>query len=425
MNLDDLCTNVYSNEEVKLPIAGQAHPLIIPTGCKVMKALSKITKAFGLNQENFEDFRIKHSMVLNQKKFRGTMCISIHPLDYMTMSDNDCNWDSCMSWQKPGEYRIGTVEMMNSPTVIVAYLKAEKDMKLFPYGEEITWNNKRWRELFVVNPAIILKVKGYPYNDKGLEQVVFDWVLELFAKNRPDRTFQEEPIELEDCSGVDYQGKRIFLSPYYGLMYNDLYRNKAYISDDFVEEWCVHKKYGELDDLYRFEVNVSGETECLVCGEETTEIDDFDCGSLMCPKCSGTIKCPECGCYVNEDDLYYLGDGDYCCRSCFEYYGAMCDCCEESYMRRDLTLVHMRHLGEMEEDFILICRDCQDSDYVADNLGPIEYMRRSYDSQRTMRSHQVDTRYMTKEGFALFGFDIDDIERLRAEAASYIEPEES
>ena len=42
------------------------------------------------------------------------------------MSDNDYGWDSCMGWMNEGEYRLGTVEMMNSPCIVVAYIDGEE-----------------------------------------------------------------------------------------------------------------------------------------------------------------------------------------------------------------------------------------------------------------------------------------------------------
>ena len=76
-----------------------------------MRVLSKIATAYNL--PGFEDFRIAQSLVTNQANLKGYITLSIHPLDYMTMSDNNCGWDSCMSWQEEGCYRQGTVEMMN------------------------------------------------------------------------------------------------------------------------------------------------------------------------------------------------------------------------------------------------------------------------------------------------------------------------
>jgi uncharacterized protein YozE (UPF0346 family) len=102
----------------------------IQEGAKVMKLLAKIAKSINA-EESFEEFRLEHSRILNTKDLKGTLCLSIHPLDYMTMSDNASNWSSCMSWREDGCYRAGTIEMMNSPCVVVAYLKSAK--------EDLTW----------------------------------------------------------------------------------------------------------------------------------------------------------------------------------------------------------------------------------------------------------------------------------------------
>ena len=91
----------------------------------------------------FEQMRIKHSQILNKKRLKGTLCLSIHPLDYITISDNNCDWDSCMTWTGddcPGEYRLGTLEMMNSPSVVVAYLDSKEPYH--PLDDGRAWSNK-------------------------------------------------------------------------------------------------------------------------------------------------------------------------------------------------------------------------------------------------------------------------------------------
>ena len=177
-----LISNIYPGDTVEIPYTlndGTLKYLTVQSGCKIMKILSKIANIFDLN--GFEEFRLKHSMVLNRKKFKGTVCLSIHPLDYMTMSDNDCDWDSCMSWREDGDYRLGTVEMMNSPYIVVAYLKSKTDMDLFENGTT-QWNNKRWRQLFMVSDKMIFGIKGYPYNNDILTDVILDWLLDLFKR---------------------------------------------------------------------------------------------------------------------------------------------------------------------------------------------------------------------------------------------------
>ena len=134
--------NIYTGKtfEISLPNGKKYR---VQKGCKILKALQKISSAFNIS--DFEDFRIKHSQILNQRKIEGNLCLSINPLDYITMSDNDCGWDSCMSWVEDGEYKLGTVEMMNSPCVLVAYLESEDSKYELPNG--FRWSNRKGRGL--------------------------------------------------------------------------------------------------------------------------------------------------------------------------------------------------------------------------------------------------------------------------------------
>ena len=108
---------------------------IIP-GMKIMKAIERIAKAYEI--ASFEKFRIYHSQIHNQKIFKGKLHLSIHPLEFMTLSDNSLGWSSCMSWEEEGSYRRGTIEMMNSPYVLIGYLEAKKPFRL---NYKDTWHN--------------------------------------------------------------------------------------------------------------------------------------------------------------------------------------------------------------------------------------------------------------------------------------------
>ena len=171
-----LAKNCVDQDTVKVTLVN-GKTISAPQGSKPMKFLAKIAEAYN-KMEEFEQFRLEHSRVLNTKELKGTLCLSIHPLDFMTMSDNASGWSSCMSWEESGCYRRGTVEMMNSTNVLVAYL-ASKDNMSIPGG---TWNNKKWRELFIVDD-ILTGVKGYPYQSDELVDMVLQIITDLAAKN--------------------------------------------------------------------------------------------------------------------------------------------------------------------------------------------------------------------------------------------------
>ena len=130
LDVEPLMSNIYDGESFKFTYNNKT--LMINKGMKLSKMLGKMSDILEIDRDIYEKFRIAHSQFLNQKNISGELCLSIHPLDYITMSDNDCGWDSCMRWQNGGgEYRQGTVEMMNSPIILEAYLKSDKDMELW------------------------------------------------------------------------------------------------------------------------------------------------------------------------------------------------------------------------------------------------------------------------------------------------------
>lgn len=400
---ENLIHNVYNGDTLKLPYTsenGTIKHLIIPKGCKIIKILSKIACIFNL--DGFEEFRLKHSRVLNKKTFKGTICLSIHPLDYMTMSDNDCDWDSCMSWKNEGDYRLGTVEMMNSPYIIVAYLKSKTNMDLFDDGTT-EWNNKRWRQLFMVSDKMMFGIKGYPYNDDILTDTVLNYLLELFNKSKPDCSFFNDKFIIKNKKDNTFFDKHIHLSFNFNVMYNDIYgKHLCYITKEFYDNI---ENYGAM-----FRMNLSGETECMFCGEDwTLSYNQLDTNFLCCPDCSGVIRCPECGDFVRYDEMHELNDGSLICDICFDYYCRYCNGCGSSFRNSDLIDIDAygyendsRYIGT-----ITYCWDCMRENASQDDIGPIELDR--YHGYRAKASN------FTEDGFALFGiFNIDKIKEIQS-----------
>ena len=307
-----LIKNKYENyddddEVVEIPLPnGSKYKL--QNGCKPMKAIGKIAQAYGI--EGFEEFRIAHSLCLNTKKLKGELCLSIHPLDYMTMSDNDCGWDSCMSWYNCGEYKQGTVEMMNSPCVIVGYLTND-DFKFgyCPEGaneEAYRWNSKKWRCLFVVDHDFIISVRQYPYTNENLASAAVSKIAELMGWGKDLKPFvydynkyysvTKPPMVLDEETSVRFQ----FCTEH---MYNDFgaWDHMALLHPGIT---------GNYEVSY---YNYSGQPECVTCGDTNIYND----GDLRCPVCD-----PQDYCYWCEErihgEVYQTSDGHTLCEWCFD-----------------------------------------------------------------------------------------------------------
>ena len=307
-----LVSNEYNGEDRELNSPKTGKPLKIQFGCKPVKMLGKIAEAFDL--DGFEEFRLAHSRVLNQAKTFGELCLSIHPMDYMTMSDNGCDWSSCMSWRECGCYRRGTVEMMTSPLMVVAYLKSSSDFYFGPWNErnKFSWNSKKWRTLLILDKDAIVSIKGYPYQSEELTSVAISWLAELCNTNG-DYNFNlsEKPAKTR------YTGSVLETPKERTLIYNtEFITNSMY--NDFGT--CVHYVLTSQNySNYQHKVtNYSGEAICVWCGDrEVTGSENEEC--LVCVNCGGSDGYWECECGAevsSEDDFIWVGGNRYC-ESCF------------------------------------------------------------------------------------------------------------
>ena len=338
MSDDCLIENKYDGEpfDITLP---NGNKLRINTGAKTSKMLGKIAGAYNL--PGFEDFRICHSQVLNQKNIGGTLTLSIHPMDYMTMSDNDITWESCMSWRNEGGYRQGTVEMMNSSCVIVAYLSSETDMKVWPHRGDRTsddvWNNKKWRQLFVVNEDAILSVKDYPYHNSDLTKMVVRWIRDLAKENLGWN--YNDPMEYDfgntklTLDHLPEDRKEFKIEINHGYMYSDfgcLDFHWLCLNPDLDPDRITHYKHSKNNWLY---IDYSGRSECMVCGELTSDFEDESC--LACGECQDRMRCDCCG-EIITDDCYHI-DGMTLCCYCYDNRTHECSECGDEHSEDNMT----------------------------------------------------------------------------------------
>ena len=323
-----LAKNEYNYNECEIPLPS-GKTLKLTKGARCTRLISKLAKAFDI--EGFEAFRLAHSQCLNQKALKGELCLSIHPMDFMTMSDNDNDWESCMSWMNTGCYRQGTVEMMNSPMVVVAYLRSKDDMKICG---GYNWNSKKWRELYIVTPDIISNVKGYPYCSDELSKTVIKWLKELVEK-AGFSSYDEEPFEYDMGNRYDHPHKKdefLTISMYTNIMYNDF--------------GCGHWAcLGTNIPTGRLDVTYSGASECMTCGRLGIYLDDGEEGRLCCDECNPYVRCAECGDAMYDEDSYEV-DGEMLCSYCYD------NCC----FTDDLTGETHNNYRRMQID-VLVMKD--------------------------------------------------------------------
>lgn len=334
-------TNGFHNstQSYEMPLAnGKTYRASI--GMKPMKLITKIAQSYNVGTStdtedgvsDLEYFRRKHSLIFNNKEIKGELCLSIHPLDYMTMSDNDNGWDTCMSWMNDGEYKQGTVEMMNSPCVIVAYLtSAEPFDFVYPeHNDGTKWNSKKWRCLFIVDKDFIMSIKQYPYHNDNIVAAAALEIAKLQGwKNARVSDYKYNYNSASDPTILPTKQKAYFHFTS-GAMYNDFGADNHHvvINPDLKE--CIHHSY-----FY------SGVPECMSCGTTNEECVGMNTGAhfLECVECNPRHYCDECGCVITcEDEGYMTEDDYYLCECCWDEYTTTSEVTDNSYYK------HIDHL---------------------------------------------------------------------------------
>ena len=349
MSDEVLCENAWTGETFILTF-NDGTSMKVQKGIKPLKVLNKIAQKYGYPAEKFEAFRLWHSRLLNQKTLDGELCLSIHPLDFMTMSDNSSGWESCMHWmtddEEPGDYRAGTIEMMNSPCVLVAYLH-NPDHIMIGDLNDWEWNSKKWRELFVVQQGVIHEVKGYPYQDENLTNAVLMWIKELahyklhwdYSKNE---TNMVEPIPYED-------GFARFDFTTSGFMYNDMKTmsiHRGRINTKLLPKYRYNNDYYDANTkhIYPMQVNYGGIMNCMCCGKSDNEVRFHD-DSVFCTSCEMGYYCARCGEWITSSPIFIEDYDEPICEGCYEYEVSCDDLTDEPHISENMTSIWLA-IGE-------------------------------------------------------------------------------
>lgn len=359
-----LIKNEYDGESFIIPknLTVTGKDLKVPTGAKVIRMLKKICDALDIcyteyrckncgrihvsNKydcdcgekefefiDGYEAFRREHSMILNQKTVTGNLCLSIHPLDFITMSDNDLNWESCMEWMHPGDYRVGTLEMMNSRHCIVAYVEDKKDMEICANAH---WNNKRWRQLLMVTPELLLGNKQYPFKNDDIEEAAMSWLRDLLnnATSNEFGPYDNKKVEIHNCGYNIIDWKNVYVNLYFDKMYNDIYDSRnAYASKNLKKDTIAY--------------NLSGPAVCTNCGGLIEE--GIDTSWTVCMDCSGAWRCGCCGSF-ETGYAHYADDSDVpLCEYCYREETVECPICGDSFLN-PLETVYIKLIPDEHEE---------------------------------------------------------------------------
>lgn len=276
--------------------------------------ISKALKHFISDPEVLNNIQVLYSQILNDKFLRGTLCLSIHPMDYLTASVNDSGWDSCYNTMDKGQYCASTLCLNNSPNTFIAYLKSDRDM-VIGYNDDITWNNKKWRTWVTLGEdnEVCHIGRNYPYENGELMSQVVSMVADLAKK---------------DYEGfVTNNGFVHIITPY--NMYNDAEHSELYVA--------MTETYALKSEIYppeKITVSPNGSI-CPICGDCFDNIEE----DVVCANCGDFDTCHNCGGIAHDGDRIWVNSIEaYVCDGCSCEY-SYCEECDEYFADGEVNIV--------------------------------------------------------------------------------------
>lgn len=365
--LDDLITFILENQDNFFDnIVNEefrVDDISVPKGMKILRAF----KYFCKDKELLNEIQSVASMAIQNDKVTGVLCMSVHPLDYLSVSENVHNWRSCHALD--GEYRAGNLNYMADSSTVVCYLRSTHKAELPRFPEDIKWNSKKWRVLLFFDETYDFMMAGrqYPFFENSLllpikreVERMFNrrfsgWCDEYIKSTRfhsfieeEDRSNQYEAYYTQKylpANGRLLRLKRLVENGEGTLQFNDLLESSTY--EEPYYSFALDR--GWMGDYYNSQIHtniipkikVGKKCSCLECNKEDITMSE----AFLCKHCM--IKENQ----ANDDDefetCYYCGrtflleeggsvnvvNGDThdICPECYRDYVYICEGCGEPY----------------------------------------------------------------------------------------------
>ena len=340
----------YANSILEDYIISERDNKKIQKGSKIVKSF----KYFIEDKQLLADLQNKASEIIQENKVEGYLTFSVHPLDFLSSSENTYNWRSCHALD--GEYRAGNLSYMCDRGTMMVYLSGEEKVKLPHFPEDVLWNSKKWRMLLHFDQDLDVCFAGrqYPFFSPGALEKVFEifsnnmatmertwgngpqrekWLgwyndyIEKFANQESGREVHFEDDRYYVMNGCICDKYETVLDAPNSLHFNDITRSSCYTKPYYMYKSYYH----HTPSMFR----VGAAVKCLCCGEAIINGDD----SMMCSDCECEYgnsdsdeyrTCDCCGARFYYEDAWWVGD-DIICPNCADRETFICDECEDRY----------------------------------------------------------------------------------------------
>ena len=348
---------------------------IIAAGSKLIKAFKHFIK----DPKLLEEVQNKASEIIQENKIEGTLCFSVHPLDFLSISETTFKWRSCHALD--GEYRAGNLSYMTDSSTIICYLKSDEEKKLPNFPETILWNDKKWRCLLFLsdNWDCMFAGRQYPFFSGSSLEIIRSWLMSRFLKQNEEgwtrwynRLITDNGLDNDDehWDHYEYEQEESFVllgyqcykmgdlisEPDSALHYNDLLYSGCYIP-----YYMFKKQY--MGRNYKISFHIGNDIKCLGCGESFISRGE---GTMYCNDChrnndDNYCICSNCGNRYDPEESWWIDETEeYVCNECFYEKCFKCEECGDTYWKESHKTnskgqwiclnCHLEHLNQQQEE---------------------------------------------------------------------------
>ena len=336
---------------------------VVTVPYKTIQKGAKLVKSFKHFITNPQELRriqdMASELIQKEKEIKGKLCFSVHPLDFLSSSENTYKWRSCHCLN--GDHRAGNLSYMVDDCTFMVYIKGEDDCELPNFGN-VRWNSKKWRVLFHGSENILFAGRQYPLLSKvALDFALSEYNLLLLKYRRslpysvnsslylPWRNTYIDQVEIEDeyCHDIEILIKKYLVYNKELVAISDVVKKGfgALNFNDVLESHCYKYPYytfpinsfGVPAALIKNPLTIGDSITCLECGNDSiTESEYMRCSDcqLEYGEADGEviIQCDCCGRNIYADDAYVEeSTGDKLCVDCVKSECFTCAECEGLY----------------------------------------------------------------------------------------------
>lgn len=253
------------------------------TGQNASRIIGKLCRKFRVDtHQRYNAVFAQLADALNPLQMKKTAILSLHPCDFLEMSNKDNTWRSCHRLNG-GEYQAGAISYMLDEVSMI-FFTVDSDVK-----EHFHKAPRRGRQMFFYQNNMLFQSRQYPKDANDLMEQYRNIVQKVISVclGVPNRwQLKNKRTELDEFYTTDSHGLHYPDYEYFGNI--SLLRGA--------------ENYGIL--------HIGHPALCVCCGHEYNSHSQ-----LKCNHCEATVVCKDCGKTVALQNARYIDDA-YHCNTC-------------------------------------------------------------------------------------------------------------